>query len=76
MSLNQYQNNIDTILQKIQEAEAIVVGGASGMSAAAGYNWYRDDVMFRKYFNSFAEKYGIDSIFGGFYYRFRSEEER
>lgn len=46
------------------------------MSAAAGYNWYRDDEMFRKYFNAFAEAYGIDSIFGGFYHKFRTEEER
>ncbi|UOY90001.1 hypothetical protein [Bacillus glycinifermentans] len=71
-----YKENIATLLQKIQEAEVIVVGGAAGMSAAAGYNWYRDDAMFRKYFNVFAEEYGIDSIFGGFYYRFRTEEER
>ncbi|UTR15280.1 hypothetical protein MM221_01395 [Salipaludibacillus sp. LMS25] len=71
-----YQENIDTLLQKIQEAEAIVVGGAAGMSAAAGYNWYRDDGNFRKHFNIFAQEYGIDSIFGGFYYKFRTEEER
>lgn len=76
MLSQQYQNNIDTLLQKIQEAEVIVVGGAAGMSAASGYNWYHDDAMFRKYFNVFAEKYGIDSIFGGFYYKFRTEEER
>ncbi|MFS0777029.1 NAD-dependent protein deacetylase [Neobacillus sp. 3P2-tot-E-2] len=76
MLLQQYQDNIDTLRNKIREAEAIVVGGAAGMSSAAGYNWYRDDENFRKYFNAFAEKYGIDSIFGGFYYRFRTEEER
>ncbi|MGK9185300.1 hypothetical protein KXS12_24070 [Priestia filamentosa] len=76
MLLQQYQDNIDTLLKKIQEAEVIVVGGAAGMSAAAGYNWYRDDAMFWKYFNVFAKKYGIDSIFGGFYYKFCTEEER
>lgn len=76
MLSQQYQDNISTLLQKIEEAEVIVVGGAAGMSAAAGYNWYRDDAMFRKYFNAFAEEYGIDSIFGGFYYKFRTEEER
>ena len=76
MISQQYQENIDLFRQKIQEAEVIVVGGASGMSAAAGYNWYRDDEMFRKYFNAFAEGYGIDSVFGGFYHKFRTEEER
>jgi NAD-dependent SIR2 family protein deacetylase len=76
MLSQQYQDNIDKIRRKIQEAEAIVVGGAAGMSAAAGYNWYRDDTMFRKYFNTFAQEYGIDSIFGGYYHRFGTEEER
>ncbi|MBP1914405.1 NAD-dependent SIR2 family protein deacetylase [Lederbergia galactosidilyticus] len=76
MLTQQYQANIDAILKKIEEADAIVVGGAAGMSAAAGYNWYRDDENFRKYFNAFAKKYGITNIFGGFYYKFRTEEER
>ena len=76
MLQKQYQDNIKTLIQKIQEAETIIVGGAAGMSAASGYNWYRDDEMFRRYFNVFAEEYGIDSIFGGFYYKFQTEEER
>ncbi|MCM3109753.1 deacetylase SIR2 [Lederbergia lenta] len=76
MLTQQYQNIIGTILEKIEEADAIVVGGAAGMSAAGGYNWYLDDENFREHFNVFAEKYGIDSIFGGFYYKFRTEEER
>ncbi|HIG0358568.1 TPA: NAD-dependent protein deacetylase [Clostridium sporogenes] len=76
MLLPQYQDNIGTLLEKIQEAEAIIVGGAAGMSASSGYNWYINDAMFRKYFNVFAEEYGIDSIFGGFYYNFCTEEER
>lgn len=76
MLSQQYQDNIVTLQEKIQEAEVIIVGGAAGTSAAAGYNWYRDDAMFRKYFNTFAEEYGIENIFGGFYYNFPTEEER
>ena len=71
-----YQDHIETLLQKIEEADAIVVGGAAGMSAAAGYNWYRTDETFLKYFGTFAEKYNIESIFYGFYYRFSTREER
>lgn len=74
--LQLYKENINTLLEKIEEADAIVIGGASGMSAAAGYNWYKDDANFRKYFDAFANEYGIDSIFGGFYHRFLTEEER
>lgn len=71
-----YQENIATLLEKIEEAEAVVVGGAAGMSAAAGYNWYQTDEIFMKYFGRFADKYGIKSIFYGFYYRFETREER
>lgn len=73
----QYKDNINTLLEKIKEAEAIVVGGAAGMSAACGYNWYSsNDENFIKHFGNFIEKYGIDNMFNGFYYRFSTREER
>ena len=71
-----YQDHIETLIQKIEEADAIVVGGAAGMSAAAGYNWYRTDETFLDHFGKFAEKYNIENIFYGFYYRFYTKEER
>lgn len=71
-----YQHYIATLLQKIEEADAIVVGGAAGMSAAAGYNWYQTDETFLKHFGKFADQYGIENIFYGFYYRFSTREER
>lgn len=73
---NSKYNNEELLLKKIEEADAIMVGGASGMSAAAGYIWYTDNESFRHYFGSYAKKYGIDSIFNGFYYRYRTREER
>lgn len=72
----QYQDHIAELHQKLEEAEAIVVGGAAGMSAAAGYNWYQTDEIFLNYFGKFADKYGIENIFYGFYYPFESREER
>jgi NAD-dependent SIR2 family protein deacetylase len=76
MLSQQYQDNIDTLLKKIEEAEAIVVGGAAGMSEAAGYSFYQPDETFLKYFGKFSDKYGIKNIFEGFYYPFSSREER
>ena len=76
MYSERYQQHIKTLVEKIEQADAIVVGGASGMSAAGGYNWYEDHAAFREHFGDFAIKYGIDSIFGGFYYRFQTLEER
>ena len=73
---NVHQKNVEQLLERIEWADAICVGGASGMSAAAGYIWYADDDMFRRYFGAFAERYGIDSIFNGFYYRYQTPEER
>lgn len=71
-----YRENIETSLQKMEEADAIVVGGAAGMSASAGYNWYQTDDTFLTYFGKFAQRYNIESIFYGFYYRFSTSEER
>ena len=77
MLQQQYKDNINTVLQKIQEAESIVVGGAAGMSAACGCNWYSStDESFIKHFGNFIEKYGMDGIFNGFYYRFSTREDR
>ncbi|KOR87062.1 hypothetical protein AM233_25800, partial [Bacillus sp. FJAT-22058] len=76
MLSQQYQDNIDTLLKKIQEADAIVVGGAAGMSEAIGHSFYHTDENFLKHFGKFANKYGIKNLFEGFYYRFPTREER
>lgn len=72
----QYQNQIEKLLQKIEEVDAVMVGGAAGMSAASGYNCYKTDEIFLKYFGKFAEKYGIKSTFFGFNHPFGTREER
>ncbi|WP_198402108.1 hypothetical protein [Paenibacillus crassostreae] len=46
MLLQQYQDNINTLLTKIEEAEVIVVGGAAGMSEAAGFSFYQTGPFF------------------------------
>lgn len=76
MSDQIYKETIFTLLQKIEEADAIIVGGGSGMSASAGYVWYRTDENFLNIFGPFAKKYGIDNIFNGFYHRYSTAEER
>ena len=52
----------------INNAGAIVVGGAAGMSAASGFKfYYQDDNVFRKIAGGLADKYGFRSMFDGFY---------
>lgn len=61
---------IEYLRKVIDEADAIVVGGASGMSAAAGFVfYYQDDDVYRSLAGGLAEKYGIHNLFDLFYDR-------
>ena len=49
---NTKQEQLKTILQWIDEAEAVVIGGASGMSTACGFDYYTHHTpFFKKYFS-------------------------
>lgn len=66
-----------TVLQWIDEAEAIVVGGASGMSTACGFDYYSHHTpFFQKYFSDFGEIYHEPSCWQLLYHHYRSDEER
>lgn len=65
------------LLEEIDRADAICIGGASGMSAASGYTyWYQPDQYFQKQFKNLADKYGYKSAFDGLYYRYNNHKER
>lgn len=49
MRVRHYDTDRNTEKKNIQEAEAIIVGGASGMSAAAGFRfYYMSDATFKQ----------------------------
>ena len=53
-----YTEQIATLLWEIKEADCVIVGGASGLSAAGGGDfYYEDNASYRKYFGRYAEKY-------------------
>ena len=55
---------IEILKKNIQEAEAIIVGGASGMSAAAGFRfYYMNDATFKQIAGQLGEKYHADGFF-------------
>ncbi|WP_119326739.1 NAD-dependent protein deacetylase [Companilactobacillus musae] len=71
-----YDQQLDVFAKKINEADHIIVGGASGLSAAGGGDfYYEDNASFRKYFGKFAEKYGMKGAFAGMKYPFKTREE-
>lgn len=72
-----YNAKLKIFLDRLQNSEAIVAGAASGMSAASGFcHYYQRDDMFVEWLEEFEKKYGYHSSFDGFYYRYRSSEER
>ena len=71
------KEKIELLRQKIDEADAIVVGGASGMSAASGFVfYYQEDDVFRRMAGSLTEKYDRHNMFDLFYDRRPSRGEQ
>lgn len=71
-----YEEQLKLLTEHIQESKAIVVGVASGMSAAAGFrHYYERDRDFVNYFGDFENKYGYHNSFDGAYYHYKNSEE-
>ncbi len=71
-----YEEQIREFARQVKETECVVVGGASGLSAAGGGDFYYGDTpSFRKYFGKFADKYGFKGAFDGMYRGFPTREE-
>lgn len=61
----------------VRAADHIVIGGASGLSAAGGGDfYYEDNASFRHYFGKFAEKYHLHGAFSGMFYQWKTPEEK
>lgn len=64
---------IEQLRLEIQQADAVVMGAGSGLSAAAGFTYSGE--RFQKYFKDFAERYGIRDMYSGGFYPYSSLEE-
>lgn len=72
-STQNYSNNINRLKEKIKTADAILVGGGAGLSASAGLSYSGE--RFNTYFSDFKEKYGIEDMYSGGFYPYKSLEE-
>lgn len=71
-----YEEQVKIFADKIKEADHIIVGGASGLSAAGGGDfYYENNDSFKKYFGPFAKKYNFNGVFDGMSYPFLTREE-
>lgn len=67
---------VEELVQHVKDTDAIVVGAGSGMSNAAGMDfWYEASPLFMKHMKYFYDKYHFQGLFNGFYNHFDSEEE-
>ncbi len=72
-----YKEQIEVLVDKIKEADCVIVGGASGLSAAGGGDfYYEDNASYRKYFGKYAEKYGFKGAFAGSFYPYADPAEK
>lgn len=65
-------NNYQEVYQKINEAEAIVIGAGSGLSAAAGLTYSGE--RFKRYFRDFIDHYHLPDMYSAGFYPFDSLE--
>lgn len=72
-STESYSQQIEQLRLEIQQADAVVMGAGSGLSAAAGFTYSGE--RFQKYFKDFAERYGIRDMYSGGFYPYSSLEE-
>lgn len=71
-----YPEQIARLVREIREADCVVVGGASGLSAAGGGDfYYADNASYRKYFGKYAEKYHFKGAFDGMMHHWDTREE-
>lgn len=72
-STGAYSDELKKIRQKIETAEAIVIGAGAGISASAGLTY--TGKRFESHFSDFREVYGITDMYSGGFYPYRSLEE-
>ena len=71
-STENYSQQIEQIREKLNNADAVVIGAGSGLSTAAGLTYSGE--RFYKHFSDFAEKYGITDMYSGGFYPFPDNE--
>lgn len=66
--------NIHLGKELIKGADAVLIGGGSGLSSAAGLTYGGD--RFKRNFGEFIEKYGMTDMYTAGFYPFQTLEEK
>lgn len=65
--------DIKLLKEKLNSAEAVVIGAGAGLSTSAGYEY--DGKRFHRNFHDFEAKYNFHDMYSGGFYPYESDEE-
>ena len=71
-----FRRKVDRLADLLRGADAVVVGIGSGMSTAAGYDFYHESELFDGAFGAFRKAHGFATLFDGMYHLFSDNEQR
>lgn len=71
-STRTYLEDIKLLKEKIENADAIVIGAGAGLSTSAGFIYNGE--IFKKYMFDFIKEYGITDFYSGGFYPFPTKE--
>ena len=70
------RDKLEMLAEKLRKADAVVIGGGSGLSSAAGYDHYHWSPALAEALAPFREYYGFTSPLAGFYHCYSSYGEQ
>lgn len=72
--MNSFNERIKIAREKIEKADAVLIGAGAGLSEAAGLDY--SGPAFKKEFADYIEKYHFPDLYSSSFYDFPTEEER
>ena len=72
-STGSFSDNIAKLKEKIETADALVIGAGAGLSTSAGFTY--DGERFHRFFADFEAKYGFHDMYTGGFYPYATPEE-
>lgn len=68
-----FSEQIKTLKNEIECADAIVIGAGAGLSSSAGFLY--EGKRFKEYFSDFEARYGFHDMYSGGFYPYKTPEE-
>lgn len=72
-STRSFSEQIETLRNKLNEADAVIIGAGAGLSTSAGFVYNGE--RFHQHFSDFEMKYGFHDMYSGGFYPYATLEE-